>query len=241
MAEEAAILIVDKPRDDRRMYNLIQTYLKSQGYRLEVAHSFKEAIYMTQANRYDLILIDNCTEIDAYSLSEEIRNIKSTPVVMLNSCTQESSAIRAFEAGVDDYIIKPFSPRELLYRIKAILRRTSSNAHLDVNYYIPQVLIVGDLVIDYDACQVCVGNNKVNLAPKEYAMLCYMVENPGKVLSREVLLRDIWNYDFIADPRTVDTHIKRIREKLGEFSENAAAAIVTVWGVGYRFESPTAS
>jgi two-component system, OmpR family, response regulator ResD len=146
--------------------------------------------------------------------------------------------VEGFEAGTDDYVIKPFSPRELVHRVKAVLRRSSATAFLSTEMETHNVIVFPELTIDHDAHEVRAGGTEVSLTPKEYELLHYLASSPDKVFTREELLRDVWNYEFFGDLRTVDTHIKRLREKLNRASPKAAAMIHTVWGVGYKLEVP---
>jgi two-component system response regulator ResD len=168
----------------------------------------------------------------------ELRLKKATPVIMLTAKGEETSRVQGFEAGADDYVVKPFSPREVVYRVKAILRRASATAYLSTDPHPHNVIVFPDLTIDHDAHRVVVGGTEVSLTPKEYELLHYLALSPDKVFSREDLLKDVWNYEFFGDLRTVDTHVKRLREKLNRVSPRAAAMISTVWGLGYKLEVP---
>lgn len=156
---------------------------------------------------------------------------------MLTARGEESNRVQGFEVGADDYVVKPFSPREVIYRVKAILRRTASSAGM-TSGGTSNNIVFPNLMIEHDAHRVTAGGQEVSLTPKEYELLHYLASSPDKVFSREQLLRDVWNYEFFGDLRTVDTHIKRLREKLTKSSPEAAAMITTVWGVGYKLEVP---
>jgi two-component system, OmpR family, response regulator ResD len=146
--------------------------------------------------------------------------------------------VEGFESGTDDYVVKPFSPRELVHRVKAVLRRASATAFLTTNIETHNVIVFPELTIDHDAHEVKAGGKKIQLTPKEYELLYYLAKSPDKVFTREQLLRDVWHYEFFGDLRTVDTHVKRLREKLNRASTKAAKMITTVWGVGYKLEVP---
>ena len=166
-------------------------------------------------------------ELDGFSACREIRKFSQVPVLMLSARGEEYDRIHGFELGVDDYVTKPFSPKELMLRVQAILKR--SNASIAPN---KEILEFEGLKIDFTGRLVYVNEEKVNLSPKEYELLFYLVRNRGIALTREKLINDVWGYDFFGDDRTLDTHIKLLRKALGEYSRY----IVTLRGVGYRFE-----
>lgn len=169
-------------------------------------------------------------------MCRKLREKKATPVIMLTAKEEESDRVHGFEAGADDYVVKPFSPREVVLRVKALLRRSSQTRFLETNPETKNVYMFPHLTIDDDAHRVKADGTEVNLTPKEYELLLYLARSPDKVFSREDLLKDVWHYEFFGDLRTVDTHVKRLREKLNKISPEAAKMIVTVWGVGYKFE-----
>lgn len=156
---------------------------------------------------------------------------------MITAKGEESSRLRGFEAGADDYVTKPFSPREVVARVKAILKRSSATAYLEAESQ-KDLIELPHLRIEHLAHRVLADGKEVNLRPKEYDLLYYLAQSPDRVFSREQLLKDVWQYDYFGDLRTVDTHIKRLREKLKEVSPEAAQMIVTVWGIGYKLEVP---
>lgn len=233
MENVVRILVVD---DEERIRKLVRMYLERNGFEVEEAEDGKEALDKALGNAYDLIILDLMLPgMDGRKVCEEIRKKSDVPVIMLTASGDESSRIHGFELGADDYVVKPFSPRELVMRVKALLKRTQTKndaAHQDVG----QILSINGLTVNMDSRKVLVENEEVALTPKEYELLCYLMQRPDKVFSREELLRDVWNYQFFGDQRTVDTHVKRLREKLGRHSEKIADMIVTVWGVGYKFE-----
>ncbi|OIJ15903.1 DNA-binding response regulator [Anaerobacillus arseniciselenatis] len=235
MSKEAKILIVD---DEERIRRLLKMYLERENYDVEDAENGEIALRMAVENNYDLILLDIMMPgMDGIEVCNEIRKSKATPIIMLTAKGEEANRVQGFEAGTDDYIVKPFSPREVVLRVKALLRRSSSTKFLQTETSTKDVLVFPYLTIDNDAHRVTVDGSEISLTPKEYELLYYLAQAPDKVFAREQLLKDVWNYEFFGDLRTVDTHIKRLREKLNRLSPEAAAMISTVWGVGYKFEA----
>lgn len=235
--DQAVILVVD---DEERIRKLLRMYLEREGYAIEEAEDGETALDMAMASDYDLILLDLMLPgMDGIEVCEKLRESKATPVMMLTAKGEEANRVQGFEVGTDDYIIKPFSPREVVLRVKALLRRSSKTKFLETDTATKNVLVFPHLTIDHDAHRVMVSQKEVSLTPKEYELLYYLAQSPDKVFTREELLKDVWNYEFFGDLRTVDTHVKRLREKLNKVSESAASMIVTVWGVGYKFEVVT--
>jgi two-component system, OmpR family, response regulator ResD len=235
MTKEAKILVVD---DEERIRRLLKMYLERENYEVEDAENGEIALQMAVENNYDLILLDIMMPgMDGIEVCNEIRKSKATPIIMLTAKGEEANRVQGFEAGTDDYIVKPFSPREVVLRVKALLRRSSSTKFLQTETSTKDVLVFPHLTIDNDAHRVTVDGSEISLTPKEYELLFYLAQSPDKVFAREQLLKDVWNYEFFGDLRTVDTHIKRLREKLNRISPEAAAMISTVWGVGYKFEA----
>ncbi|TCS84101.1 response regulator transcription factor [Tepidibacillus fermentans] len=232
---EYTILIVD---DEERIRRLLKMYLEREGFKIDEAGDGDTAYGKAMQFDYDLIILDLMLPgMDGIEVSKLIRETKSTPIIMLTAKGEESNRVQGFEVGADDYVVKPFSPREVVYRVKAVLRRASATAYLVTEKNsASNVIVLDDLVIDHDAHRVTAGGVEVNLTPKEYELLYYLASSPDKVYSREDLLHDVWNYEFFGDLRTVDTHIKRLREKLNKVSSKAAKMITTVWGVGYKLE-----
>ena len=182
---------------------------------------------MCRKNRYDLIIMDvMMPELDGFSAVREIRKNSTTPVIMLSARGEEYDRIHGFELGIDDYVVKPFSPKELMMRVGAVLKR--SNAEKQES----EVIRIDGLTVDFTARRVTVDGQELDLSPKEYDLLFYMVRNRGIALSREKLISDVWGYDFFGDDRTLDTHIKLLRRQLGPYADR----ITTLRGVGYRFE-----
>lgn len=221
------LLIVD---DEARIRDLIRKYTAFEGYDVEEASNGMEAIEKCRQKNYDLIIMDvMMPELDGFSACREIRRKSQVPVIMLSARGEEYDRIHGFELGIDDYVVKPFSPRELMMRVSAVLKRTSANAPAASD---GERVTIGDMVVDFAARQVTIKGEKLNLSPKEYDLLFYMVRNRGIALTREKLISDVWGYDFFGDDRTLDTHIKLLRKSLGEYADK----ITTLRGVGYRFE-----
>ncbi|WP_416149668.1 response regulator transcription factor [Salipaludibacillus sp. HK11] len=235
MQDQPKILVVD---DEERIRRLLKMYLEREEYDVDDAENGEKALKMALEVDYDLIVLDLMMPgIDGIEVCEEIRKHKATPIIMLTAKGEEANRVQGFEAGTDDYIVKPFSPREVVLRVKALLRRASSTKFLQTETATKDVLVFPHLTIDNDAHRVTTEGKHINLTPKEYELLLYLASAPDKVFAREQLLKDVWNYEFFGDLRTVDTHIKRLREKLNKVSPEAANMISTVWGVGYKFEA----
>ncbi|TBL79785.1 response regulator transcription factor [Paenibacillus thalictri] len=233
---KATILVVD---DEERIRRLLRMYLEKENYVIDEADDGESALNKAMEKDYDLILLDVMLPgIDGIEVCARLRQVKSTPIIMLTAKGEETNRVQGFEVGADDYVVKPFSPREVIYRVKAILRRSSATAYLSKEVNSSNNIVFPHLVIEHDAHRVTAGGQEVALTPKEYELLHYLAVSPDKVFSREELLKDVWNYEFFGDLRTVDTHVKRLREKLNKVSSEAAAMITTVWGVGYKLEVP---
>ena len=218
------ILVVD---DEQNIRNIIKKYAAFEGYTIEEAGDGMAAIEMCKNESFDLILMDvMMPELDGFSAVREIRKTCTTPVIMLSARGEEYDRIHGFELGVDDYVVKPFSPKELMLRVAAVLKRTSGETGERELY------TYGGLTIDFSARIVTIDGQRCDMSPKEYDLLFFLVRNRGLALTRDRLLREVWGYDFYGDDRTLDTHIKLVRKKLGDY----ARCIVTLRGVGYRFE-----
>lgn len=234
MDSNVKILVVD---DEERIRRLVKMYLEREDYIIDEADNGRDALEMALEEDYECIILDlMMPEMDGIEVCEELRKQKTTPVIMLTAKGEESNRVQGFEVGADDYIVKPFSPREVVLRVKALLRRVSSSSFTNNDGSARDVLVFPHLTIDHDAHRVTADGQEVNLTPKEYELLCFLAKSPDKVFNREVLLKEVWQYEFFGDLRTVDTHVKRLREKLSSVSKTAAKMIVTVWGVGYKFE-----
>ncbi|NRG44233.1 response regulator transcription factor [Bacillus sp. CRN 9] len=234
MEKDIKVLVVD---DEERIRRLLKMYLEREDYMIEEAEDGETALVKALENEYDVILLDLMMPgKDGIEVCKEIREKKGTPIIMLTAKGEEVNRVQGFEAGTDDYIVKPFSPREVVLRVKALLRRSSKTTFVQSETSAKDVIVFPFLTIDNDAHRVLADGKEVSLTPKEYELLYFLAKAPDKVFDREQLLKEVWHYEFFGDLRTVDTHVKRLREKLNKVSEQAARMIVTVWGVGYKFE-----
>ncbi|MBG9558550.1 transcriptional regulator [Cytobacillus firmus] len=234
MENQVKILLVD---DEERIRRLLKMYLERENYSIDEAENGNQALSKALANDYDVILLDLMMPgKDGIEVCRELREKKATPVIMLTAKGEEVNRVQGFEVGTDDYIVKPFSPKEVVLRVKALLRRSSKTTYLQTETTAKDVIVFPHLTIDNDAHKVLADGKEVSLTPKEYELLYFLAKAPDKVFDREHLLKEVWHYEFFGDLRTVDTHVKRLREKLNKVSEQAARMIVTVWGVGYKFE-----
>ena len=221
------ILIVD---DEQKIREVLAEYAEFEGFEPDQAGDGMEAVTKCKQNDYDIILMDvMMPKLDGFSAVKEIKKIKDIPVIMLSARGEEYDKLFGFEIGVDDYVVKPFSPKEVMARINAVLKRNNTNKNTKNSN--PSLKYDG-LEIDMLGRNVYVDGVKAELTPKEYELLFYMVNNKGIALSREKLLSDVWGYDFYGDDRTVDTHIKMLRSNLKDYRR----FIVTLRGLGYKFE-----
>ncbi len=219
------LLIVD---DEPKIRELIRKYARFEGYEVDEAVNGMEAVEKCRNGQYDLVIMDvMMPELDGFSACREIRKTSQVPMLMLSARGEEYDRIHGFELGVDDYVVKPFSPKELMMRVGAILKRSGGMARQETD-----VVTIGTLVVDFTARRVTLDDRVLELSPKEYDLLFYMVRNRGIALTREKLISQVWGYDFFGDDRTLDTHIKLLRRQLGSYAEK----ITTLRGVGYRFE-----
>ena len=224
------ILIVD---DEDGIREVIKEYAEFSGYEAEEAADGMSAIGMVKLNDYDLIIMDvMMPKLDGFSAVKEIQKIKDIPVIMLSARGEEYDKLFGFELGIDDYVVKPFSPKELMARVNAVLNRSSGG-----DRYKPTVEKFEGLEVNFEARSISVDGKRVDLTPKEYDLLFYMIQNRNIALSRDRLLSDIWGYDFFGDDRTIDTHVKNLRNCLGPYRK----FIVTLRGVGYKFDYEEAS
>jgi DNA-binding response OmpR family regulator len=215
------VLIVD---DEPLIRSVIKEYLSLDGFETDEAEDGEEAVEKALSVDYDLIIMDiMMPKKDGFLACKEIKEKKSTPFIMLSARGEEYDKLTGFDIGVDDYVTKPFSPKELVARVKAVLKRTVGES---------DNLVFDGLVIDDKAHDVYVDDKKINLTPKEYDLLKYFIANNNIALSREQLLTNVWGFDFYGDDRTIDTHVKTLRNNLGKYRD----FIVTVRGVGYKFE-----
>lgn len=221
----AKLLVVD---DEAKIRQVIKEYAVFNGHEVDEAGDGMSALGLVKLNDYDLVIMDiMMPKLDGYSVCKEIKKIKDLPVIMLSARGEEYDKLYGFELGIDDYVVKPFSPKELMARVNAVLARRKARRDGD-----SKVLEFGGLSINIEGRSVAVNGEKVELTPKEYDLLFYLVQNRNIALSRDKLLSDIWGYDFFGDDRTIDTHIKNLRNNLGEYRD----FIVTLRGVGYKFE-----
>ncbi len=221
---ELKILVVD---DESRMRKLVNDFLSKKGYIVIEAADGEEAIEKFYMNKdISLVILDvMMPKMDGWQVCRELRKESKVPIVMLTAKSEESDELLGFELGVDEYISKPFSPKILVARVDSLLRRTNK---LDTG----EKIVAGNIEINKSAHQVSVNGENIELSFKEFELLLYFVENKGIALSREKILNNVWNYDYFGDARTIDTHVKKLRSKLGDAGEY----IKTIWGMGYKFE-----
>lgn len=219
------LLIVD---DEDKIREVIKEYAEFSGYAAEEAADGMSAIGMVKLNDYDLIIMDvMMPKLDGFSAVKEIQKIKNIPVIMLSARGEEYDKLFGFELGIDDYVVKPFSPKELMARVNAVLNRVDASEKTSQN-----IEKFDGLEVNFAARTITVDGKRIELTPKEYDLLFYMIQNKNIALSRDRLLSDIWGYDFFGDDRTIDTHVKNLRNSLGPYRK----FIVTLRGVGYKFE-----
>lgn len=233
MAER--ILVVD---DEERIRKLLTMYLEREGYIVDEATDGQMGLEKIKDIEYSCVLLDmNLPKLNGNKIIREVRMVKATPIIIVSAKEDEQSRVDAFEVGADDYVIKPFSPREVVLRVKAILQRTKRSVFYIPEFSVKDVLVFNDLIIDVNTHKVIVSGIEVMLTPKEFDLLVFLAKFPDRVFGRNELLKAVWNYSSYGDLRTVDTHIKRIRKKISQKSETAAQMIVTVWGTGYMFDT----
>ena len=223
------ILIVD---DETMIRSLIRKYAEFEGHSVVEAVDGMDAISKFKSDGADIIIMDiMMPELDGFSACREIRKISGVPIIMLSARGEEYDKINGFEIGIDDYVVKPFSPKELMLRIDAIMKRSRAQAKEESKNEVIS-LAGGGIVVDFTARIVYRDGERIEMSPKEYDLFFYMIKNKNIALSRDKLLSDVWGYDFFGDDRTLDTHIKILRKSLGAYND----LIVTIRGVGYRFE-----
>ena len=222
--DKTKILVVD---DESRMRQLVKDFLVRQGYTvLEAADGMEAMDYFYEDKDIALIILDvMMPKMDGWQVCREIRMHSKVPIIMLTARSEERDELQGFDLGVDEYISKPFSPKILVARVEAILRRTQGSGNTDE-------ISAGGIVVDKAAHTVMSDGSPVDLSFKEFELLTYFIENQGIALSREKILNNVWNYDYFGDARTIDTHVKKLRNKLGDKGEY----IKTIWGMGYKFE-----
>lgn len=220
------VLVID---DEKSIRDIIGEYLTEEGFEFVEAPDGIRGLEIFRSLSPDLVILDvMMPKMDGWKVCREIRSESVTPVIMLTARGEEYDKLFGFELGADDYMVKPFSPRELIARVKAVLSRGSVNERKD-----HEIIEIEDLRIDFDARSIYLEEEHLNLTPKEYDLLSFFVKNSGRVFSREQLLNQVWGYEFVGDARTVDTHVKMLRENLRHHRN----WIVTSWGVGYKFEA----
>lgn len=221
---ETKVLVVD---DDANICNLIELYLKKEGYKVYTANEGYECLKIFNSRQLDLIVLDiMMPRMDGYDVLKEIRKTSQVPIIMLTAKGETFDKVLGLELGADDYIVKPFDPKELIARIRAVIRRYKPQTQKKAIEYT-------DLIIDADSYIVTYKGKTLEMPPKEFELLYYLASNPNRVFTRDQLLYEVWGYDYPGDSRTVDVHVKRIREKIEEHNE---WLLKTVWGVGYKFE-----
>ena len=225
------ILAVD---DEAHIRMLIKKYATFEGHTVYEAENGLEAIELCKKNAYDIIIMDIMMPyLDGFSACREIRKFSDTPILILSARGEEYDKINGFEVGVDDFVVKPFSPKELMLRVEAVMKRVRGASAAARSENVIVSFDDGGLKADITARLVFVKGERVDMSPKEYDLFFYMLQNKNIALSREKLIREVWGYDFYGDARTLDTHIKLLRKSLGEYSRY----IVTLRGMGYRFEA----
>jgi DNA-binding response OmpR family regulator len=225
------VLVVD---DEDNVCELVRLYLSKEGYEVLKAHDGLTGMEMVKKEKPDVIILDiMLPEMNGWEMCRQIRQTFNVPIIMLTARTDEVDRIMGLEMGADDYVTKPFSPRELVARVRAILRRASQVNKEDIDF-----LKYASIEMYYKQRRVLLGGKELVLTPKEFDLLWFLASNPGHVFTREQILEKVWDYDFFGDGRTVDAHIKRLRKKLGDDPEDPRF-VHTVWGVGYKFEEKT--
>lgn len=222
--DKIKILVVD---DESRMRKLVKDFLEKEGFRVLEAGDGQEAIEIFYEQKdIALIILDvMMPRMDGWQTCREIRQDSKVPIIMLTARSEERDELQGFELGVDEYISKPFSPKILVARVEAILRRTNALGR-------DNTLTIAGIEIDKDAHEVRIDGKNIDLSYKEFELLVYFMENKGMALSREKILNNVWNYDYFGDARTIDTHVKKLRSKMGDKGD----CIKTIWGIGYKFE-----
>ena len=216
------ILVVE---DEDDIQKILENYLIDQGYSVTLAYDCVDGISKFHNGEFDLVLLDvMMPKMDGWETCREIRQYSKVPIIMLTARGGENDELRGFELGVDEYIAKPFSPKILVARVEALLRRTNSANEKNLEY--------GGIVLNRSAHEVIIDGEKVDLSYKEFELLSYFMENKDIALSRERILNHVWDYDYFGDARTIDTHVKKLRSKMGEKGKY----IKTIWGMGYKFE-----
>ena len=217
------MLIVD---DEEKIRAVVREYAEFEDFEVEEARDGMEAVSLCREKDYDIIIMDvMMPRLDGYSACKEIKKLKNIPIIMLSARGEEYDKLFGFETGIDDYVVKPFSPKELMMRVAAIIKRSGGEEN--------NRFVFEGLTVDFTARLVFIDEQRIEMSPKEYDLFFYMVRNRGVALTRERLIHDVWGYDFYGDDRTLDTHVKLLRKSLGRYSR----CIIRLRGVGYRFET----
>ena len=224
------ILIVD---DEVRIRSIVRKYAEFEGHTVTEAGDGMQAVHLCRKEKFDIVILDiMMPELDGFSACREIRKTSQTPIIMLSARGEEYDKINGFECGADDYVVKPFSPRELMLRVEAVMKRVKRAGDEKMQQNEVVEMDNGRLRVDLTARIVYIDGERVEMSPKEYELFFYLLRNKNVALTREKLISEVWGYDFYGDARTLDTHVKLLRKSLGRYSEY----IVTLRGVGYRFE-----
>ena len=225
------ILVVD---DEEMIRRLIAKYATFEGHTVVEAGDGMEAVRLCREGGYDILILDiMMPELDGFSACREIRKFSDIPIIMLSARGEEYDKINGFGLGVDDYVVKPFSPKELMLRVEAVMKRVRASAKQTEDVSANEIVDLGGLKADITACIVYIDGERADMSPKEYELFFYMLKNRNIALSRDKLLSEVWGYDYFGDDRTLDTHIKLLRRSLGKYADY----IVTLRGVGYRFDT----
>ncbi len=225
------ILVVD---DEEMIRRLIAKYAAFEGHTVAEAGDGMEAVRLCREGKYDILIIDiMMPELDGFSACREIRKFSDIPIIMLSARGEEYDKINGFSLGVDDYVVKPFSPKELMLRVEAVMKRVRTSAKQTETASANEIVELGGLKADLTARIVYIDGERAEMSPKEYELFFYMLKNRNIALSRDKLLSEVWGYDYFGDDRTLDTHIKLLRRSLGKYADY----IVTLRGVGYRFDT----
>ena len=225
------ILVVD---DEARIRSIIKKYAEFEGHTITEAGDGMEAIRLCRSTQFDIIIMDiMMPELDGFSACREIRKITQTPIIILSARGEEYDKINGFNLGVDDYVVKPFSPKELMLRVEAVMKRVRTQGKPSESASANEIVELGGLKADLTARIVYIDGERADMSPKEYELFFYMLKNRNIALSRDKLLSEVWGYDYFGDDRTLDTHIKLLRRSLGKYADY----IVTLRGVGYRFDT----
>ena len=219
---ERKVLVVD---DEKLIVKGIKFSLEQDGFKVDAAYDGEEALRMIREGSYDIVFLDvMLPKMNGYEVCQQVREFSMVPIIMLTAKSEERDELMGFDLGVDEYISKPFSPKILVARVEAILRRANTT--------LEETIEIGGIVLDHQAHSVKIDGAAIDLSVKEFELLEFFVTNKGIALSREKILNNVWNYDYYGDARTIDTHVKKLRSKMGEKGDY----IKTIWGMGYKFE-----